>query len=256
MRMKTRLLSIALAAFLTFAVVGQAKAYFEDGQVTMFAYYELGNEVGYDLGELASMDFSGSPVELAPPGTFDFLTETGAPSLDLVKVGIYVGSDVSYRAGFVTTLADTEPLISMANVSNFWTGIDGIRGFYGDGASITDPKVSGIYGVLGSYGQAMGAPGSYGAFHDGDIAIGELSLADEDSLSDLYLYHFVYPGSGSDLVLDPGAPTLHKAVIDIGLDGSVILNNAAVNPVPIPGAALLFGSGLLGLVGIRRRKSA
>ena len=252
MRMKTRILSIALAAFLTFAVAGQAKAYFEDGQLTMFAYYELGDEVGYDLGEFATMDFSGSPVELAAAGTFDFLADTGAPTLADVNVGIYVGSLSAWTAGFVTTQANTEPDISMPNVNNFWNGISGLRGNYGT----IDRKVTGLYLDLNAYGTKMGAPGSYGAFHDGDIAIGELSLADEDSLSDLYLYNFVYPGSGSDLVLDPGTTTLHKAVIDIGLDGSVTLNNAAVNPVPIPGAALLLGSGLLGLVGIRRRKLA
>lgn len=236
-----------MAVFLTVAVAGQAMAYFEDNHVTMFAYTLGGNEVGYDLGDTASIDFTAVHNVLAPAGTFDWLAETGATDLGAVNVGIYAGSGSAYEAWFVTTLANTEPVISMPNVNNFWNGITAIRGHYG-----TDTrKDSGTYDVPGSYGQAMGAGGSYGAFHGGDIALGELNLADASGLSDLYLYRFTYPGTGSVLTLDPGATTLHKAAIDIGLDGSVTLN-----PVPIPGAAILLGSGLLGLVGIRRRKLA
>lgn len=39
-----------------------------------------------------------------------------------------------------------------------------------------------------------------------------------------------------------------------GLVGGSYTFGATVNPVPVPGAVLLFGSGLLGLVGLRRRQ--
>ena len=247
MKMKKLITGIALAAFLTFAVAGQAMAYFEDNYLTMFAYTPGGNEVGYDLGDTASINFTAIGNVLAPAGTFDFLAETGAASLGDVYVGIYAGKGSTYDAWFVTTQADTEPTISMANVNNFWNGIDNIQMHYG----YDTQKVTDTYGASKTYGECMGAPGSYGAFHAGDIEYGELNLADAGGLNDLYLYHFYYPGSGSTLVLDPGPTTAHKAVIDIGLDGSVTMN-----AVPIPGAVLLFGSGLLGLVGIRRRKLA
>lgn len=37
-------------------------------------------------------------------------------------------------------------------------------------------------------------------------------------------------------------------------DPTLTVHNLTVNPVPIPGAVLLFGSGLLGLIGIGRRR--
>jgi len=42
-------------------------------------------------------------------------------------------------------------------------------------------------------------------------------------------------------------------VIRTMADGSTIINPEAAAPVPIPAAAYLLGSGLLGLVGIRRK---
>jgi len=251
--MKKLITGIVMAAFLTFAVAGQAVAYFENDHLTMFAYTPGGNEVGYDLGDTATMDFTAVHQVLAPAGTFDWLAETGATSLADINLGIYAGNRFTMDGWFVTTLADTEPDYSQSNVGNFWNAIDNLRAGY-TSSFPDDRKVSGIYADHGSYGAMMNvgdtARGYYGKFNK-DLEYGELILADAGALNDLYLYHIWYPGYGTDLVLDPGATTLHKAVIDIGLDGSVTMN-----PVPIPGAVILFGSGLLGLVGIRRRKLA
>jgi len=36
--------------------------------------------------------------------------------------------------------------------------------------------------------------------------------------------------------------------------GTLLVDNVTFTPTPIPGAAILLGSGLLGLVGLRRRE--
>lgn len=254
MKMKKLITGIVMAAFLTVAVAGQAMAYFENNHLSMFFYKDGGSEVGYDLGDTASMDFTPlSNQVLAPAGTFDFLAETGADTLADVNVGMFA-SKMYNDIWIVSNQVDIEPIINTSYAMNYWDGVNAIRGLYGSGNPIPTQKVSAGYGVPGSYGQAMNvntnAPGAYAEFNGYTYLYGELNMADAGDLSDLYLYHYAATGPGA-FVLDTGVSTPYKAVLDIGLDGSVTMN-----PVPIPGAVWLFGSGLLGLVGIRRRKLA
>jgi hypothetical protein len=43
---------------------------------------------------------------------------------------------------------------------------------------------------------------------------------------------------------------------DLSHDGTLTWNSAAVSAVPVPAAVWLFGSGLLGLAGVARRKQS
>jgi len=52
-----------------------------------------------------------------------------------------------------------------------------------------------------------------------------------------------------------GGPLMVQAYAD-GLASSVTISNISATPTPIPAAAWLLGSGLLGLVGIRRKNIA
>ncbi len=64
---------------------------------------------------------------------------------------------------------------------------------------------------------------------------------------DQYLYYY---GSNPDL----GGQGTAVAKIRTNADGSTTLSSLA--PTPIPAAIYLFGSGLVGLVGMRRKMSA
>ena len=67
-----------------------------------------------------------------------------------------------------------------------------------------------------------------------------------DSVGPLLLTNYDVTSSGSDsYVLAATDPTTGRPVM------SVVVSD--VTPVPIPGAVLLLGSGLIGLIGIRRR---
>jgi len=65
-------------------------------------------------------------------------------------------------------------------------------------------------------------------------------------------------GSLQSDIYDSTRQTIFFADPNTGIDGqgSFIFSAAAASPVPVPAAIWLFGSGLLGLVGIARRKKA
>jgi hypothetical protein len=81
-----------------------------------------------------------------------------------------------------------------------------------------------------------------------------VSLADLATVGyvDQYLYYFDYDGAGGDKA------GVEVAVIRTLLDGNqimTVINPGSAPAVPVPAAVWLLGTGLVGLVGIRRRKN-
>jgi hypothetical protein len=88
---------------------------------------------------------------------------------------------------------------------------------------------------------------------------GRDGLYGDDILVGTIEFHCIAPTGITELWLydkDHGGPVDDWALLDgTVLDGDIIdgIKLGEINQVPIPGAALLLGSGLLGLVGIKRR---
>ena len=242
-----RILSLILAVGLFVGLAGQAAA-FDNNDLTMVVYNESDNNVVVNLGDLTTMDFSGTDVLLTTAGTVN-LSQFGAGiGWNDLSVGYFgIGTTGSYNAWFATT-SETAPGISIPSLSSFQDTAGALYTYFGD-----SPVFTGLANATSSYdikmNSASTAPGYYAGLNQ-DQPHGEAYLTALDTVGylDMYLYHY------SIMTLDTGvdADTPYSGVLRLYADGSSVLNPSAV---PIPGSLLLLGSGLLGLFGIRRKKA-
>jgi hypothetical protein len=193
-----------------------------------------GNEVHFDLG--AGLFDLSSPID-----TGISLDDFGATSWDDIYVGIagggYTPSFGSDRAYFSSDTDDFT--ISTGTYSQFQSASLNISSFFG-AIDTVQPKASGTWYVNMILGGT--AAGTYASLVTANSPFGAEAQMN-GGLVDAAIYSF----DGFDI------NTLTKDLaFQFDTTGDTLV---LVNPVPVPAAVWLLGSGLLGLLGIRRKKS-
>ncbi len=254
-----KVLGIVLGFTLVLAVAGQAAASFEGGNL-LVSIYKPGQELGLETQiDVDTYDFAGALDDVV--GSFslgDFNPGTNWADL---YVGIYgAEGKVNSTMEFMATKLDYAPAINAAAFGTAESGMGSVNGYYDAKDTNNDGKALGLPGDADSYYQKMDlgtTPGKYANLNNGYVGLGLQGEANLGALSttdgyvDMYLYKIVK--SGRSAVLAPGNHgEAYQAVIRLTPDGDVIVNPSAV---PVPGAVLLFGTGLLGFFGIRRKKA-
>ncbi len=235
---------------------------FQAGDLVLTVYNQTtgSTELGIDLGSWSSLSqdlTSATPITLASAGSIN-LTTLGASFWSDLNAGIFSFSSTNPSLSYDimgTTDNTTAPNIKTGGVTGFGNNGNTITGWYqsqSGGASNTGAldatNHSSYYYIMETHGTVIGAMGGYNK-----DATSALNLANLDSgqVATMYLYGFlannVQSGAGSNPYL---------AAIDFLSNGSVVLEANATQATPIPAGFMLFGSGLLGLFGLKRTKEA
>ena len=254
--MKKFLVTI-LAAFMVCAVAGSAAA-FSNGDLTLVLYNPDDTEVAFNLGQVSGIDFGQANVELQTGiSGYSFLDDmAGTSILDDVKVGMISSNNATFSSMFSSTLADDAYTVALTTLSVFGNAVtDLYNNTYGPTTDkyVGDPKTNQFHAWMNENGNAMGSYQGLNGAPDRTKAVGTFT----NGVAEIYLYEISVDFGTFEVVNVKGtgvnAGLDHIAKISIYEDGRVVLNEGA-SPVPVPGAVVLLGSGLLGLVGIRRRK--
>jgi len=263
-------IALILTALLVFGA-GQAMASFDSNTLIMNVYNNTSTtgdlEYGLDTGfDLSTVDWS---------GTVNYTVETGL-STDLFDLATWSdlqfglwgrNTTTSYYGEMYFMSSDVNAVGNGTQISSFNTASGAIKRAY-DGVDTDDDGVAMFTNNLnqGAYDNAMNqniAPGRYNGLNGTNpVSNGEANLADladADGVVTMYLfgYHRTgFIGAGNDIIgsMDIAGDLNHNvlAIVTLDADGTLTITNSQV---PVPGAIWLLGSGLLGLVGLRRKNA-
>jgi hypothetical protein len=264
-----RSLSILLALFLVVGVASSALAAFESGNMFFVAYNEdesvgiegineqAGFESFFDLGATSSFATAIQNGDLID--TNISLSDFGNPSNGWGDVFIATFGQADGGLNDFTAFFSSEDPGYNYNAGNFGFsgGYGQIQNFLeGDDANVVRDKLqtNSYYGQM----QASGTePGSYGGPVSAGTQFGaESNLEGIGSAPADWLTLAIYGGDTFNDLIDPDGdfngqlPLISN--IKLGLDAAD--GSLVINPVPVPAAVWMLGSGLLALVGMRRRK--
>ena len=244
--MKKKILVMAAVFMLVFSFAGQAMASFTSGSELIMVVYKnggTGNEVAVDLGSVSTDKAPiSSTINLTPTSSFA-LSDFPSSSWSDLSVAFFAKTGSGYlwisgptAGGQSTTGGTLSPLL--AGITQATTLYSGIA---------SDGKALAVSSDGQSYWNQLDQNGVSVGMFAGYTSGGEVSLAALATTGyvDQYLYFYDKATSAS--------PMSGVAIAQIRTYANGTVDLITVSSVPIPAAVWLLGSGLIGLVGIRRR---
>jgi len=243
--MKKKMIALLAGALMTLSA-SSAFAAFSDLSLVRVVYQgSTALEVATDLGNINDLLLTTNNT--VGGGTDAFTTKTGSASdLYVAYFAINTTTPIATTNLWVSTSDTSSPLVQARKYSNVDTVFGNILSYYttlgGTTVQVAKTDQFSYYYKAEQQGYGIGSNGTVTVTNY--LNTTDLSTLATQGYVDSVLYSFnaTVAGAGTQAM-----------VIRTMADGSTIINPEAAAPVPIPAAAYLLGSGLLGLVGIRRK---
>ena len=264
--MKKFLVGIAAAA-LVFGAAGHAKAYFSADDELFQVIYEgngsanLGtNEIVVDLGKISSLFTAGGVTTTNSAFATDLSTYFGNTSVSNLQVAYFAEHAAGLTSAKVIYASGTVAPTGVTGGSTFAStsgAIGSFRSTYSGAASV----VTGTDSAGLTYATTVGATSVLNSYWGGldqqGAGIGTLAAYLPNGGSQGMEVAMVAGGTVTQNFYKIASAAGTPGLSDLGTiqtlsNGTVITQGAQV---PIPPSVLLFGSGLLGLISIRRRSA-
>ena len=252
--MKKKMIAL-LAGAMMMTAASSAFASFGDLQLTEIVYNAT-NEYAVNLGTLTNVGGLDNVYTLSPsaaPTTFNLLTKLGATATAATTYVAFYGSDYAAQAGqgqaLVSSSSAVAPTSNYGTMGQFQAGLSNVQTNFG-AANLT---ATGLTSAPNSFsGSSMFYNGDFGGLLTSTTgnSMTLASLVANPSLMSIYSIDD-QSNNGAGVGIKQFGIT---ATSTDGINFNVAAATSATTP--IPAAAYLLGSGLMGLVGLRRKKQA
>ena len=243
--MKKKMIALLAAALLTVAFAGNAMAAFENYDLVRIAYQTAGGtaEVATDLGSIASLQ-AGTAANTTSFITGGTAAGTAFNNTALSNINVvYLAYDTNSSNNPIYVSGGSTPAGLISGTQ--WGNANSLIQSYYAGLSIANAGAKQVVGsqtAANSYVNNFGTDGSLGLLLDSSAEVNLTGAATQH----LWLF--------SDTV--NGSTPVDLGTITTNLNGTSNVNIATnVASTPIPPSFLLMGSGLLGMIGMRRKKA-
>jgi hypothetical protein len=243
---KKNLAALFAAAVMTLSATSAFAAFAQDNELVRVVFSTgagATTTVVNDLGSLPTILATTGKVDVAGTGFSYSTLGASANASNTYEVFFAKNNKITGTTYDMWVAAPSAPSIGQRKFTNFNSGVIGFNNLY---------TAAGLVNTTGTLAEYQGKFGNAGTLAATFNTVQEYSLA---TVAALNLYQF-----SSTSNLSYPAMTGTNANVDFTIltnaDGSVSFQGAAAPAnTPIPPAFLLMGSGLLGMVGLRRKSN-